>query len=254
MTLSPHTLDILKLPGVLHGFFDRHGGLSPSPMASLNFSHGDGELYAAENRRRVLDFFGGGMDLVGLKQVHGDRVVRVGASHGKGDGLADSDAEEADALCTDIPGKLLLIQTADYQAILFADPVKKVVAASHSGWRGSVQNIAAKTVETLMGEFGCHPEDIRAGIGPSLGPCCAEFIHWRQELPWEFSAFQRGDTHFDFWAITRMQLETCGLKPDHIAHLGACTRCEDRWFSYRREGRTGRLGAVIGLGHGELRH
>jgi copper oxidase (laccase) domain-containing protein len=105
-----------------------------------------------------------------------------------------------------------------------------------------------------MGEFGCHPEDIRAGIGPSLGPCCAEFIHWRQELPWEFSAFQRGDTHFDFWAITRMQLETCGLKPDHIAHLGACTRCEDRWFSYRREGRTGRLGAVIGLGHGELRH
>ncbi|TYT74345.1 peptidoglycan editing factor PgeF [Desulfobotulus mexicanus] len=246
--IRPYTIDCLHIPGVVHGFFDRSGGVSLPPADSLNLAHGeDGEEVVSENRRRVLAFFGGDMDLVTLRQVHGNRVICVGAGDGRRDGLADSHAPEADALCTDIPGKLLMILTADCQAILFADPVKKVVAAAHAGWRGSVQNIAAATVETMVNRYACRPEDIRAGIGPSLGPCCAEFVNWKKELPSAFASFRSGGDLFDFWAITEKQLNDAGLKPDHISSLNACTRCDMRWFSYRREKNTGRLGAVIGL-------
>ncbi|TWI70769.1 hypothetical protein LZ24_02190 [Desulfobotulus alkaliphilus] len=246
--IRPHGIELLRLPGVVHGFFDRSGGVSLPPADSLNLAHGeDGEEAVAENRRRVLAFFGGDMDLVTLRQVHGKGVVCVEAGDGRKDGLADALAPEADALCTDIPGKLLMILTADCQAILFSDPFKKVVAAAHAGWRGSVQNIVAATVDTMVKRYGCRPEDIRAGIGPSLGPCCAEFIHWKNELPSAFASFRREGDLFDFWAITKKQLTDAGLKPDHIASLNACTRCDMRWFSFRREKNTGRLGAVIGL-------
>ncbi|MCW7752921.1 peptidoglycan editing factor PgeF [Desulfobotulus sp. H1] len=246
--IRPDTLEHLAIPGVVHGFFDRNGGVSLPPADSLNLAHGEGEEEGvAENRRRVLAFFGRDMDLVTLRQVHGDRVFIVGKRDGRRDGLADHQTPEGDALCSDIPGKLLMILTADCQPILFADPVKKVVAAAHAGWRGSVQNIAAATVKAMAGNYGCRPEDIRAGIGPSLGPCCAEFVNWKKELPPAFEPFRSNGNLFDFWAITEKQLTDAGLQPDHIASLNVCTRCNDGWFSYRREKNTGRLGAVIGL-------
>lgn len=247
--MQPFFLDILKAPGFVHGFFDRHGGLCPAPGNTLNVAHDSvfPKEAVAANRRAILGFFGFPMDLVSLNQIHGKKMVVLSGNEGRRDGMPEGGAFEADGLCTNLSGKLLMIQTADCQAILLADSVKKVVAAVHSGWRGSVQNIVGEAVWVMREKFGSAPGDIRAGIGPSLGPCCAEFIHWKEEFPQEFAPFRRPGDLFDFWAITKMQLENAGLKPKNIAGLKICTRCNADWFSYRREKNTGRLAAVIGI-------
>lgn len=247
--IRPHCLDRLQIPGFVHGFFDRHGGFCPAPGNTLNVAHGPAfpVKEVAENRKTILNFFEGEMELVSLRQVHGKTVYQVLENDGSTDGMPEANAVEADALCTNIPGKLLMIQTADCQAVLLADPVKKVVAAVHSGWRGSVQNIAGETVKIMQEHFASKPENILAGIGPSLGPCCAEFLHWKEELPEDFAPFRKEGDLFDFWAITQMQLEKAGLMRKNVACLQICTRCNGDWFSYRREKNTGRLAAVIGL-------
>ena len=112
-------------------------------------------------------------------------------------------------------------------------------------------NIVAHTLAAMTETFGCQPKEILAGIGPSLGPCCAEFRHYRQEIPaplWRY-----GDRRhlFDFWALSRDQLVAAGVAPAHVEVSGLCTRCRtDRFFSYRAEGVTGRLAAAIALTDG----
>jgi YfiH family protein len=141
----------------------------------------------------------------------------------------------------------LLIKVADCQPIFIVDPVRRVIANVHSGWRGSVTNIAGKTVGIMRDRYGCRPSDLLAAVGPSLGPCCAEFRNYPTELPEPFLRYQVKPTYFDFWAISRDQLESAGVKPENIEVAGRCTVCETRdFFSYRGEKVTGRLAAVIG--------
>jgi len=140
------------------------------------------------------------------------------------------------------------IQVADCQPILLWDPVRQVAANVHSGWRGSVQNIPGLTVAVMQERFNCNAKDMLAAIGPSLGPCCSEFVHYRTEIPQRFWRYKDAADRFDFWAITCDQLQTAGIDPVNIACSGICTRCStDRFFSYRGEGTTGRFAAVIGL-------
>jgi len=154
----------------------------------------------------------------------------------------------ADAMITDIPGKFLAIAMADCQAILLYDPSLNVVGAAHSGWRGSLANIIGACVDAMKSDFGCRPENIFAGVSPSLGPCCAEFIHYKQEIPEAFWGFKGRSHYFDFWAISRHQLLSAGLLPQHIEMADICTKCNPHlFFSYRGQNRTGRFAAVIGL-------
>jgi copper oxidase (laccase) domain-containing protein len=96
--------------------------------------------------------------------------------------------------------------------------------------------------------FGCRPSDIRAGIGPSLGPCCAEFVNYRTEIPEALWGYRRDGVLFDFWAMTRGQLTRSGVREAHIETSGICTRCRtDLFFSHRGEKHTGRFPAVIGI-------
>jgi copper oxidase (laccase) domain-containing protein len=100
----------------------------------------------------------------------------------------------------------------------------------------------------MQQHFGCHPGAILAGIGPSLGPCCAEFINYKAEIPKEFWCYKDPDDHFDFWAISSDQLLNAGVLAKHIESSQICTRCRtDEFFSYRAEKTTGRFAAVIGL-------
>jgi copper oxidase (laccase) domain-containing protein len=96
------------------------------------------------------------------------------------------------------------------------------------------------------------PNTLLAVISPSLGPCCAEFIHYRKELPTWMHAYQIRPHYFDFWAISRQQLIDAGVLPAHIDVATICTCCNPQFFSYRRAtktsgGRTGRNGSIIGL-------
>jgi hypothetical protein len=126
--------------------------------------------------------------------------------------------------------------------------VRSVIANIHSGWRGSIANIIGRTVTVMQARFASRPADIRAGIGPSLGPCCAEFINFRKEIPRSLWAYQVVENYFDFWALSRDQLMQAGLQPAHIEIGGICTRCRsDLFFSYRAANLTGRMAAVIGM-------
>lgn len=180
--------------------------------------------------------------LLSSRQVHGDRIVSV---VGRPDG--DMQYEGYDALITNIAGIGLLIQQADCQAVLLYDSIGGVVANIHSGWKGSVYNIIGKTIGQMNRDFATDPKNLHVVISPSLGPCCAEFKHYRSELPLPLHAYQVQPNHFDFWAISREQLLQAGVKPENIHNLRICTVCDDRFFSYRREGVTGRFASVIGL-------
>ncbi|MCL2789651.1 MAG: peptidoglycan editing factor PgeF [Desulfobulbus sp.] len=242
--LVHYTSPLLNVP---HGMFTCAGGTSTAPFASLNLSYhvGDTARRVQENRDRVRSTLGL-RHLVSAQQVHGDRILRVDRKH------LQAEPQGYDALISSMPDTGVLIQQADCQAILLLAPATKVVAAVHCGWRGSVLDLIGKTIHCLRIEYGVAPGSLLAVISPSLGPCCAEFVHYQKELPAWMHAFQIRPYHFDFWAISRKQLLDAGVLPDRIDTAGLCTRCSPQFFSYRRarataDGITGRNGSVIGL-------
>lgn len=234
-------------PELCHGITGRRGGTSPPPFDDLNLARsvGDDAERVAANRR-VLQAQFDAMAPVYLHQMHSSTVAVL---DGVGDGEAPLVPGEADAVVTDRRGHLLTILVADCQPVMLYDPVASVVANIHSGWRGSIANIIGRTVAAMQDRFGCRPDDMLAGIGPSLGPCCAEFVNFREEIPPTLWSYQVAENHFDFWALSRDQLEQAGLRPEHIENGGICTRCRsDLFFSYRAAKQTGRMAAVIGIG------
>jgi hypothetical protein len=204
-------------------------------------------------------------DIVSPHQVHGTRV-RVVDEQDRGSVLP-----QTDALITAAPGLMLMLRFADCVPVLFHDPVRRAVGLAHAGWRGTVAGMARVTVQAMVDQLGCRPADIRAGIGPAIGPCCYEVGRdvadaVRQAMPGTgqllraqagggTSAGGDGDAdwradrrwHLDLWAANRLQLARAGLQ--HISVAGLCTACRtDEWYSHRAEqGQTGRLGALIGL-------
>ena len=239
-----YSSDLLSIP---HAMLCRYGGVSSNSFATLNLSFGVGDDSddVRVNRQRLKQCPGIHF-LVSAVQVHGDQVVLVE------DIGQDTEFTEADSLITREPGVGLLIQQADCQAVLLHDPVQEVIAAVHNGWRGSTLNIIAKTVAAMRDYYRVNSDTLKAVISPSLGPCCAEFINFQQELPKSFQSRQVSPFHFDFWAISRDQLTEAGLKDTNIETAGICTVCNRDFFSYRRavrqgSGVTGRNGSVIAL-------
>ena len=190
----------------------------------------------------------GGRKLISVRQVHEADVLVLSEKNGDVNKTESLNPVEADAIITDITGLTLLILVADCQPVLLYDFTNKVVANIHSGWRGSVLNIIGKTVDAMAENFGTSPEDVVAGIGPSLGPCCAEFTHYRKEIPNDYWKYKNDLDHFDFWAISRDQLLLKGVKKENIVTGNICTKCNtDTFYSYRKEKTTGRLACTIGL-------
>ena len=245
---------------ICHGIFSRFGGCIRKPFDSLNIalSVGDEEKKVLKNRQIIIDALGGGLPVF-INQVHGKKifVLKNGKSGLPKDSIGFScnglksdfimpAGPEADGIVTDIPGVLLFIQVADCQPVMLYDPVKKVVANIHSGWKGSLKNIVGEGVDTMQREFGSDPASVLAGVGPSLGPCCSEFINYRSEIPEKFMGYRRGKNHFDFWQMTVDQLTAKGIKKENIELCRICTRCShDSFFSYRHEKITGRFASVI---------
>jgi len=227
---------------------DRYGGLSSEPYHSFNLSYGVGDNSSAvtENRQRLKRKYAISY-LLSARQVHGDAIFLLDEQLYK-----DREVDNFDALVTDQKAVGLLIQQADCQAITLFDPDRPAIAAIHSGWQGTVKNIAAKTVALLSKKYGSSPMQIQAYISPSLGPCCAEFANHTLELPPSFLAFQETKNHFNFWEISSMQLVEAGLLKKNIQISRVCTSCSSDYFSYRRacrngDGVTGRCATLISL-------
>ncbi len=233
-----------------HAIFTRRGGYSQAAFRSLNISFGIGDkhIYVQKNRDLIARCLQSER-LVFIRQVHGNDVLVLKNGGPENDAVLNSKAPRmADAMITDITGLSLVIQVADCQPVLLYDPVRSVVANVHSGWRGNVLNILCSVVKIMERRFGSQAKNIVAGIGPSLGPCCAEFVNYRKELPQSFWKYRTGHNHFDFWEISKNQLIEAGVFETNINLSQICTRCNpDLFYSYRGEKFTGRFAGVIGL-------
>jgi purine-nucleoside/S-methyl-5'-thioadenosine phosphorylase / adenosine deaminase len=263
---------LAKIPWLVHGFSTRIGLATWNTPAAV-----------AANRRLLLAAVGAPhMPLASLRQVHSDVAHVVGPPRERQSPDWRLPVPAGDAAITRCAGVLVSVQSADCVPVLLADTRRRIVAAVHAGWRGTLARVTVKTLGRMQQEFGTRPQDIVAALGPAIGGCCyqvgpevarafasqfacaAEWfdgpfaqLAWGDEpnpLPW-LNMMPPGHqpeperVNLDLRAANRRQLVDAGVPAKRIAVSALCTRCRaDLFFSYRREGPgTGRLMAVIGI-------
>jgi polyphenol oxidase len=273
-----------KTSWLWHGFSTRKGGLSRTYCAedapgdlNLGFTAADDKQLVSQNRRLLVEAVTGdpATPLATLRQIHSSVLTFVVAED-----ATRKSPRKADGLMTDEPGILLGVQTADCIPVLVADRKRRVVAAFHAGWRGTVKRIVEAGVGRMRLEFGSRPEDLIAAIGPGIGACCyavgeevlssfeSQFAYAadlfrevydtdpvRAKYPMLFLT-QRApghssigpSLHVDLVEANRRQLLDAGLKPQSIQRTGGCTSCHpELFFSHRAShGHAGRMMSVIG--------
>jgi polyphenol oxidase len=281
---------LAQLSWLVHGFSTRPGGaseLEANPdrgkitenVLNLGFTDWDTREHVLKNRQNfVAALKASDMRVIALRQIHSDIVHTVTGTNSR----PSAEAPKGDALITNEPGLLLVVQTADCVPILLADEKRGAIAAIHSGWRGTLQRIAEKTLGRMQMEFGTRPQDVIAALGPGIGQCCfevgpevaaeftAKFPEAREWFKGPFDALARGDNapnwlpwltmrppghqlsepraHLDLLAANRAILSAAGVSQRNIFSSGFCTACRmDLFFSYRRERLTGRMIAAIGI-------
>jgi purine-nucleoside/S-methyl-5'-thioadenosine phosphorylase / adenosine deaminase len=187
--------------------------------------------------------------LVTVNQVHGETIVRVEETN-----YREIRSAEADAIITRARGLAIGVETADCVPLLLVDPATPAVAAVHAGWRSTVKNIVQKTVATMQNELGSDPGRMIAAIGPAIGPECYEVDEpvmgpVRKNFSfWQEVASPRGNGRWslDLVKLNRRELLQAGLPETNIYSFGLCTCCmADLFYSFRREGRTGRMLSVV---------
>ena len=182
-------------------------------------------------------------DLYFLNQVHDKNVLEIFED-------TTNDIRDYDALVTCVPNKLLMTCFADCVPILLLDIQNKIVASIHSGWKGTVKQIAKNTIKYMEEKYHSNPENISAVIGPSIGPCCFEV---KEDVKKQFvNSFGHGvvvDNKIDLWMSNKLQFINCGLKEENIECMNICTCCNnDMFYSYRKgDIEEGRFGAFIML-------
>jgi YfiH family protein len=198
-------------------------------------------------------------DLVFSDQIHEDIVIGV-TDKDKGKGIIrESDIIGVDGIITNKPKVPLVTFYADCVPIYFLDPVKKVIALSHAGWRGTVKKIGAKTVEKMVNEYDCNVEDILVAIAPSIGPCCFEVeedvtTHFEQifndeQLKKIVDNTGLNKYMIDLWTANKLILLDVGIEESNITVTDICTKCnKETFFSHRgSNGKRGSLAAIMEL-------
>ncbi len=244
------TSPLLQGAGFRHAFFTRHGGVSAGAYASLNFSYavGDEAANVDENLRRAAAALGVAPDrLYFAAQVHGRDVLEL-------DGSESSSAimhTEADAIVSGCPDLACAVRTADCLPILIADRTTGRAVAAHAGWRGLV----GRVIDAVASRLGGDPTDWVAAIGPHISTAAFEVS---EDVARELEACSDATApcvrvagekpKVDLAQVARAQLLTLGIAPEHVEHVGGCTRLDPMdYFSFRRDGRhSGRhLSAIV---------
>lgn len=238
---------------VRHGIFTRQGGTSPKPWHSLNMGGtvGDENSRVIQNRRLAFEALNlNSNSLYDVWQVHGTTVALAESPR-----RINEDYRKADIILTNKPGITLMMRFADCTPILLFDPVKCVIGLVHAGWLGTVKSAAKVAIEAMTEKFGSKPVDIKAAIGPSIGPDHYEIgedvIKQVQNTFEDNSQLllnrSNGKTYFDLWEGNKLLLNKAGVI--NIEMAGLCTACNlGDWFSHRAEkGKTGRFGVLASL-------
>ena len=259
-------LEYLKFPKfeksglVRHLFSTKHGGISTGDCASMNlgFRRGEPKETVLKNYQILCDAEGINVNhLVLCNQTHTNNVKIVNNSDCLR-GIFKEPFCDVDGLITNCAGVALVTQYADCTPLLFLDPVKKVIASSHSGWRGTVKQIGKVTVEKMCTHFGSNPKDIIVGIGPTINECCYEVdspvIKEFEKLRFLdkkscFTEKENGKFMLNLREANRQILINAGILPQNIDISDLCTCCnKDDLFSHRAtNGRRGNLGMIIEL-------
>ena len=269
---------LATLTWLVHGFSTRPGGesrLNGKSALNLGFTDWDERKHVEANRSKFQSGIAAKkMPLIAMRQIHSD-VIHLAAG-------PFAEAPAGDALITHVPDLLLGVQTADCVPILLADTRTHVVAAIHAGWRGTLARIAVKTLGRMQMQFGTHPGDVVAALGPAIGRCCyevgsdvarsfaAQFLSAADWFDGPFEQLAYGEdplwlpwltmmppghvpppprVQLDLRAANRRQLIDAGVPEEQIDVSDLCTACRtDLFFSYRGEGaKTGRMMAMIGM-------
>jgi YfiH family protein len=212
---------------------------------------GDDPENVVENRRRAFQAVRRKLETnYDVWQVHSAEVVCTSAPR-----PASQPHIKADAILTDQPGVTLFMRFADCVPILLYDPQQKAIGLVHAGWQGTVRRTTEAAVKAMQARYGSRPENILAGIGPSIGAHHYEVgPEVIEQVQAAFGSEARallpahdGAVQFDLWQANRLVLNQAGVREVELANL--CTACHlEDWFSHRAEkGRTGRFGALIGL-------
>lgn len=269
--LRKNKIEMLQFPvlgaccDIFHFCTTRAGGVSEGPFASLNpaIYTDDDPAAIRENLHRLAEAAGVPADrIIVPHQIHGERIGTIDETFlQKKTEEQTALLEGIDALMTDCPGICLAVATADCVPLLLYAPDKKVVAAVHAGWRGTVKRIAQKTVQALCRVYGCEPTQLHAGIGPSIGPAAFEV---GEEVVEAFRASglpvgqlvsrhpENGKAHINLWEANRLQLMEAGVVATNIETAACCTYTHSKeLFSARKLGiRSGRIlsGIYLRLG------
>jgi polyphenol oxidase len=241
---------------VKHFVSGRDGGISPSPFDSLNlsFSAGDEKENVIENRNRIAKSLGIQQDhLLFVSQCHSSDVVIVRTKEDAGGQIL------ADALITNVSGLCICVMGADCVPVLVYDPIQKVIAAVHAGWKGTVASILTKTLSKMQSEFGSKMENIQIGIGPSISQEKYEvgeevYLQFKDNFETDTDLIFKYDSNSnkyfpDLWLANKMQAMKMGVLEQNIEIAGICTFSNpEEFFSARYfKNKTGRFAAGIVL-------
>ena len=251
---------LLKTGIVRHIFSTKKGGVSPAPYGEMNMG-----FYTGDSRENVMKNYEILCNCVGIdtshlvlsRQTHTNNVKVVNKSH-CGTGYTKESFQDIDGLITNQSGVALVTQYADCTPLIFCDPVKKVIATSHSGWRGTVQEIGKVTIEKMKQEFNCNPADIIACIGPCIHSCCYEvdtpvYNEFKKlsylNLDKIFKIKDNGKFMLDMVEANKQILLKSGIKEDNIDIADICTQCNCNTLHSHRAtgGKRGTIGVIIEL-------
>lgn len=245
---------------VTHGFSTRVGGQSRPPYHSLNLSLAVGDDAGAvlANRRAFAEALGVDADrLVVANQTHSASAARVAeADAGAGAIEHGTSIPDTDALITDVPGITLALSFADCACVFLLDPVNRAIGAVHAGWKGTALGITREAVRAMTREFRSWPDQLLAAIGPCICRHCYDVGEdVANEITRAFGSDQRvlspsaaGKWRLDLKTANLQLLREAGLPESGIAISDECTSCNaGEFFSYRRDGDTGRMGGWIAL-------
>ncbi len=222
-------------------FSDRFGGVSKAPFASLNLAlHVEDDFRDVEKNREILAEKIETNRLIFMEQIHKDHIEIV----------TDATAQEllgTDAMISDIKGIGLCVMVADCIPILFYDSIKKVIAVAHAGRQGVALNIANKVIESMIHNFASKVENIEIFMGPGIKSCCYEVKKDAIEGFENYSHVHKDKIYLDIEKKCIDDMLKIGIVQENISSSSICTCCDQRYFSYRRDGKTGRFCGVITL-------
>jgi YfiH family protein len=224
----------------------RRGGVSAAPFADFNLAAhvGDDPASVAENRRRLRAAYDLPAEPLWLEQAHGRAVAIHDGRHAAGE------VPRADAAVTFAPGRVCVVMAADCLPVVFVDGQGSRVGVAHAGWRG----LAGGVLEATVAALAVEPVRLHAWLGPAIGPQAFEvgdevraaFLDQDAAAAEAFRPNERGRWWADIYALARRRLAALGVAS--ISGGGLCTHGDARqFFSYRRDGRTGRMATLAWL-------